>query len=102
MPAAAEPPARAIAKRRLRTIPAAAAALALLSAALLVPAPGSPLIIAQRCAAAGETELAFPWLEKAFQAGKPQLLYLKANPGFVSLHSDPRFAELLRRIGFPE
>ena len=65
------------------------------------PAPGNPLSIASYYAAAGEKDLAFPWLEKAFQARIPQLLYLKANPYFDPIRSDPRFADLLRRIGFP-
>jgi hypothetical protein len=62
---------------------------------------GKPLVIASYYAAAGEKELAFPWLEKAFQARVPQLLYLRSNPDFDSLRSDPRFADLIRRIGFP-
>jgi TolB-like protein len=65
-------------------------------------ASGAPLVVASYYALAGEKDLAFPWLEKAFQARAPQLHYLRADPDFDSLRSDPRFADLLRRIGFPE
>jgi TolB-like protein/tetratricopeptide (TPR) repeat protein len=61
----------------------------------------NPLTIASFYAAAGEKERAFPWLEKAFQARSPQLMHLKADPSFDSLRAEPRFADLLRRIGFP-
>jgi tetratricopeptide (TPR) repeat protein len=64
------------------------------------PAPGNPLSIASYYAAAGEEDLAFQWLEKAFQARIPQLMHLKADPDFDAIRSDPRFADLLRRIGF--
>ena len=30
------------------------------------------------------------------------LIFLRTDPGFESLHSDPRYTELVRKIGFPQ
>ncbi|HKX33307.1 MAG TPA: winged helix-turn-helix domain-containing protein, partial [Blastocatellia bacterium] len=47
----------------------------------------------------GEHEQAFQWLSHALEERAFHLIYLKARPEFNPLHSDPRFAGLLRRIG---
>jgi len=47
----------------------------------------------------GERDQAFLWLEKAYEEHAQNLTHLKANPMFDSLRSDPRFTDLLRRIG---
>jgi DNA-binding winged helix-turn-helix (wHTH) protein/TolB-like protein/tetratricopeptide (TPR) repeat protein len=39
------------------------------------------------------------WLEKAYQVRHELLIYLKADPRFDPLRTDPRFHGLLRRIG---
>ena len=50
----------------------------------------------------GDKELAFAWLEKAYQERDPWLgLTLKSEPGFDRLQSDPRFHDLVRRMNFP-
>lgn len=46
----------------------------------------------------GEKDQAFAWLEKAYEHSQP-LTILKSNSWFDSLRSDPRFTDLLRRIG---
>jgi serine/threonine protein kinase/tetratricopeptide (TPR) repeat protein len=51
------------------------------------------------CAALGEKDQAFDWLEKAFRERDPYLLNIKYYYRFDSLRSDPRYADLLRRIG---
>jgi len=47
---------------------------------------------------ARENAQALEWLEKAFEVRDPAMPYL-GLPNFDSLRSDPRFTELLRRIG---
>jgi tetratricopeptide (TPR) repeat protein len=49
----------------------------------------------------GDRDQAFAWLEKAWRRRSGYLPYFfRVNPMFDSLHSDPRFADLVRRIGF--
>jgi len=47
----------------------------------------------------GEKDQAFAWLEKDFQARSGLLAWSRWAPPFDSLRSDPRFADLLRRMG---
>ena len=49
--------------------------------------------------ALGEHEKAFASFEKAYAAHDLQLQYLKVDPSFDPLREDPRFADLLRRVG---
>ena len=51
--------------------------------------------------ALGEREQAFKSLEKGFAARDLQLQYIGIDPAFDSLRSDPRFADLMRRVGLP-
>ncbi|NOT60419.1 MAG: tetratricopeptide repeat protein [Acidobacteria bacterium] len=46
----------------------------------------------------GETDEAFVWLERACAEREPMLVTLGVYPFLDSLHDDPRFHELLRRI----
>lgn len=56
--------------------------------------------IALTYAGLGEKEQAFAWLEKDFEShGSVQML--KAWPYWDSLRSDPRYSDLLRRVGLP-
>jgi TolB-like protein/Tfp pilus assembly protein PilF len=52
--------------------------------------------------ALGESNEAFAWLEKAYEERDPQLTYIKAGRRFEPLRKDPRFAELVHRIGLPD
>jgi tetratricopeptide (TPR) repeat protein len=50
----------------------------------------------------GDKERALAELEKAYQKHARQLVYLKIEPEWDPLRSDPRFADLMRRVGFPQ
>jgi TolB-like protein/DNA-binding winged helix-turn-helix (wHTH) protein/Tfp pilus assembly protein PilF len=58
-----------------------------------------PLIWAY--AGLGEKEKAFALLEEAYSERRGALFYLIVDPLFAPLRSDPRFADLVRRVGFP-
>jgi len=47
----------------------------------------------------GDKDQAFFWLEKAYQERSNYMVYLKVFPADDPLRSDPRFDDLLRRIG---
>jgi TolB-like protein/Tfp pilus assembly protein PilF len=53
-------------------------------------------------AALGENDKAFEWLEKDFQNHNLSLLEMRMEVPFVPLRSDPRFADLLKRMGMPD
>jgi pentatricopeptide repeat protein len=50
----------------------------------------------------GDNEQAFDWLERAYQEQSNILLFLKVHPFFDPLRGDPRFAELVRRVGLDQ
>jgi len=60
-----------------------------------------PLSIAAIYADAQDRDATFAWLEKAFEQRQPQLLYLPASPSYDFLRDDPRYRDLIRRIGMP-
>ena len=60
--------------------------------------PGAEMGIAAVCAALGDREKAFAWLEAAYRERNPQLMFLKVDEWFSSLRSDVRFQDLLRRV----
>ena len=61
----------------------------------------SPGELAILYGALGEREQAFASLERAYASHDLQLMYLGTDPAYDDLRSDPRFADLLRRIGLP-
>ncbi len=63
---------------------------------------GLAYVIAYQSAIIGETEEAMTWLERAYEEREALLLNAKTDPLLDALRSDPRFQDLLRRIGFPE
>jgi hypothetical protein len=49
-----------------------------------------------------EKDRAFTWLERAYAEKSRFMAYLKVSPGFDSLRADPRYTNLLRRMGLPQ
>jgi TolB-like protein/Tfp pilus assembly protein PilF len=47
----------------------------------------------------GDNEQAFVWLERAYQEKSNILSFVKTHPYFDPIRNDPRFADLVRRIG---
>jgi hypothetical protein len=58
--------------------------------------------IADLYAQLGYREKAFAWLERAYQDRQQGLSQLKVAAKFDNLRSDPRFADLMRRVGLPQ
>jgi DNA-binding winged helix-turn-helix (wHTH) protein/TolB-like protein/Tfp pilus assembly protein PilF len=49
----------------------------------------------------GDKEQAFAWLDKAFAERSHWLMWLRLDPRWKTLRSDPRFAELVERLKYP-
>jgi len=62
----------------------------------------SPYLIAEFYAQLGEENQAFRWLNTAYQERDGDLLGLKTDYSLDSIRSDPRFAELVRKVGLPQ
>lgn len=59
-----------------------------------------PFHIAMAYVGLGDADEAFRWLERAYEEQDPWLgVGFTDAPAFAPLRSDPRFAELVRRIG---
>jgi serine/threonine-protein kinase len=58
-----------------------------------------PACIAWIHIALGQEDDAFAWLEKAYDARDYELEFLACAPVYDPLRDDPRFDDLLRRVG---
>jgi serine/threonine-protein kinase len=56
--------------------------------------------IAEIYVALGDNDTAFEWLERAYQERSGSLRGLASQPNFRPLYSDPRYADLVKRIGY--
>jgi hypothetical protein len=54
------------------------------------------------CAGLGDSDGTFAWLDKAYQEHSFDISKLKQDPEFASVHQDPRFLDLLRRVHLPQ
>jgi len=61
----------------------------------------SPAELAILYTGLGDKDGAFHELERAYAAHDLQMQYLKVEPHYDSLRSDPRFSDLMRRVGLP-
>ena len=60
----------------------------------------SPCVLAIVHAGLGEKDEAFEWLERAYSSRDFMLTLLKIEPTYDLLRDDPRYADLMRRVGF--
>ncbi|MGH9816243.1 MAG: TPR end-of-group domain-containing protein, partial [Candidatus Acidiferrales bacterium] len=51
---------------------------------------------------AGDKQRALDWLETAYEQRDSWLTFLKDDLRFLSLHDEPRFQALLRRMRIPQ
>ena len=58
--------------------------------------------IAQAHAARGDMDLAFEWLERAYQQRDPGLAETKTAEFLPSFHADPRWDAFLRKMGLAD
>ncbi len=61
-----------------------------------------PGFLADMYTHAGDQEKALHWLEVAFQERDGGLTYLNCDPEWDPIRSDPRFKDLVRRVGLPQ
>jgi hypothetical protein len=50
----------------------------------------------------GDKDQSFAWLEKAYSQHSNALTTLKVDPIYDPLRGDPRFQELMRRVGLAQ
>jgi len=61
--------------------------------------PMDPAVIAWAYLGMGNKDQALVWLEKAYAQHSNIMVSLKVEPAFDPLRSDPRFQDLMRRVG---
>ncbi len=61
----------------------------------------SPYTLAQAHAGLGDHRQALDWLDRACAEKAPQVVYLRVDPTWDGLRTDPRFVALLDRVGPP-
>jgi len=61
----------------------------------------SPMLFANLYTLLNEKNEAFRWLEKAYQERSSKMTDLKIDPDYDNLRGDPRFDNLIKRVGLP-
>jgi TolB-like protein/Tfp pilus assembly protein PilF len=59
----------------------------------------TPWVFANLYFALAENDQGFDWLERAYKVRNPQLIFLRENPFYDSVRSDPRFTAMLKKMG---
>lgn len=59
----------------------------------------APIVIAIEFLGLRDMDAVFEWLERAVRARNRNLILLNSNPIWAPIRDDPRYAELVRRIG---
>lgn len=62
----------------------------------------TPLMVATVYAQLGDASNAFKWLEKGYVERDGWLVALSIDPEWKTIRSDPRFKDLVRRVGLPQ
>jgi len=62
----------------------------------------SPYEIAINYARMGDRDHTFEWLEKAYAERSGRMEYIKVDDFLEPFHSDPRYIDLLKRMGLPQ
>ncbi|OLE52020.1 MAG: hypothetical protein AUG51_20185 [Acidobacteria bacterium 13_1_20CM_3_53_8] len=62
----------------------------------------SPFFVAGEAARAGEREQAFQLLERAFQEHDEWLRWIKIWPPLEPIRNDPRYTDMVRRVGLAQ
>jgi|HubBroStandDraft_5_1064220.scaffolds.fasta_scaffold27763_2 Tfp pilus assembly protein PilF len=57
--------------------------------------------LARTCASLGRKQEALDYLQTAYQQREPELVSMRVDLQFASLHDEPRFRELLTEVGLP-
>jgi hypothetical protein len=58
--------------------------------------------VAMALAVAGDRDKSFEYLDQAFSTEDTELDLCLRMPAFNSMRSDPRYKELMRKLGLPE
>jgi hypothetical protein len=69
---------------------------------LQMPRTDKSTLVAMAATLLGDRDQAFQYLDKAYANGDGELLIDIRYPAFDPLRSDPRYKDLMRRLGLPE
>ena len=68
---------------------------------LIQKSPQNTYEIAKVYAFRNQSDEAFEWLDRAYVQRNAGLIETKVDPQLKSLHQDPRYAALLKKLNFP-
>jgi predicted Zn-dependent protease len=64
--------------------------------------PIDAIVFADAYAGLGDRNQTIAWLEKAYAQHSAELVSLKVNPSYDSIRSDPRFQDVVHRVGLAQ